>query len=406
VTSEDDVRDLSQNSNAQVSRTGAPSQLAINSRALGQLLAAALPRVPTRGPWRSTDITAGWLTAHLARHVPGAVAMSAAPLDGTTGTTDRRRLRVTWNEAGERAGLPNNLFIKSTPLSAKNRCMVGPLDMAVNEVRFYKSAAAELGGAVPTARYAYAGMGARFLIVLDDVVADGGRTYAVADRCDIEHARGLIDFFAALHSRFWASPRFQRDLTWARTWSTRPGSAILNYFYKRGRRDALRLNHPASTPAVHAVAAALDDHADAYYKEFEAGPLTLLHGDSHLGNSFSWADGRSGMLDWQVVWQGPGLREVAYWMTTGLDVDMRRTQERDLLDRYLEGLRRGGVPEVPTSNAAFERYRLFSAEAWDSTAMLIAWPGLQAPQNAEAGWQRACAAVEDLDAASVVESLR
>jgi hypothetical protein len=60
---------------------------------------------------------------------------------------------------------------------------------------------------------------------------------------------------------------------------------------------------------------------------------------------------------------------------------------------------------VPTYDEAFDRYRLFSAEAWDATAMTIAWPGLQAPENAEAGWRRACIAVEDLDTAGAVNEL-
>jgi aminoglycoside phosphotransferase (APT) family kinase protein len=156
---------------------------------------------------------------------------------------------------------------------------------------------------------------------------------------------------------------------------------------------------------VRAVSAALDNHIDAYYREFEAGPLTLLHGDSHLGNTYSMPDGRSGLLDWQVVWQGPGLREVTYWMTSGLDPDVRRQHERDLLDRYLEGLRAGGVTDVPTLDAAYQRYRLYAAEAWDATAMTIAWPGLQEPENAEAGWRRTCVAVEDLQTAALLNRL-
>lgn len=112
------------------------------------------------------------------------------------------------------------------------------------------------------------------------------------------------------------------------------------------------------------------------------------------------------MLDWQVVWRGPGLREVSYRMTTGLEPDLRRTYERELLERYLDSLRAGGVPDVPRYDNAFQRYRLFSAEAWDATVMTINWPGLQAEQNAETAWRRACVAVEDLDTTSLINSLR
>jgi hypothetical protein len=377
----------------------------VNARAVAELGASVLPWVPTRGPSKSSDVTAEWLTVHVGAGTPGAVALAATPLDGTSGTTDRRRLAVEWNEAGKRAGLPANIFVKSSPLNAKNRGMVAALGMSNNEVRFYQQLADELVGVCPKVWYSYAGIGARFLIVLDDIVADGGVPYALSDRCEIEHAQGLIDAFAELHAGFWESPRFDGDLNWVRTWSTRPGNAVLKSFYKRGRRGALRLDRPEATQAVHATAAALDANVDAYYREFEAGPLTLLHGDSHLGNTYSQPNGHSGLLDWQVIWRGPGLREVTYWMITGLDSDVRRDHERDLLQRYLDGLRAGGVSAVPTIDAAFERYRLFSAEAWDATAMTIAWPGLQAQENAEAGWRRACAAVEDLDTAGAVNEI-
>jgi hypothetical protein len=382
------------------------SNVVVNARAVAELVAAASPWIPTRGPSKASAITTDWLTAGLGSSVPGSAALSATPLDGTTGTTDRRRLAVEWNEVGKRAGLPANVFVKSSPLTAKNRGMVAALGMSNNEVRFYQQMADELVGVCPKAWYSYAGIGARFLIVLDDIVADGARPYALSDRCEIDHARGLVDAFAALHSKFWESPRFDSDLKWVRTWSTRPGNAILKRFYKRGRRGALELNRPEATPAVHATAAALDAHIGAYYREFEAGPLTLLHGDSHLGNTFSMPDGRSGLLDWQVIWRGPGLRELTYWIITGLDPDIRSAHERELLERYLDGLRAGGVTEVPSYDVAFERYRLFSAEAWDAVAMTIAWPGLQAPENSEAGWRRACVAVEDLDTAKAVIASR
>jgi hypothetical protein len=295
--------------------------------------------------------------------------------------------------------------VKSTPLSAKNRTMVAALGMAVNEARFYHQAAAELKGVAPHAWYAHAGVGARFLIVLEDIVAAGGRPYALADECDLAHAQGLVDAFAALHARFWESPRLAGDLSWARTWSTRTGYGVLKLFYSRGRRGALRRDRPEVTAAVREVSAALDRHADAYYREFEAGPLTLLHGDSHLGNTFAWPDGRSGLLDWQVIWTGPGLREVSYWMTTGLEPELRRAREKELIARYLEGLRAGGVEDVPSFDAAFERYRLFGAEAWDATAMTINWPGLQEQRNADAAFRRACAAVDDLETAKLMNRL-
>lgn len=92
-------------------------------------------------------------------------------------------------------------------------------------------------------------------------------------------------------------------------------------------------------------------------------------------------------------------------MTTGLEPEMRRAAERDLIERYLQGLRAYGVKDVPAFDTAFDLYRLFAAEAWDATAMTINWPGLQAQQNSVAAFRRACTAVEDLDTAALINRL-
>jgi hypothetical protein len=92
-------------------------------------------------------------------------------------------------------------------------------------------------------------------------------------------------------------------------------------------------------------------------------------------------------------------------MTCGLEPELRRAAERDLIERYLEGLRARGVKDVPAFGVAFDRYRLFAAEAWDATAMTINWPGLQEQQNADAAFRRSCATVEDLDTAALMSRL-
>jgi len=112
------------------------SAAAANLTAVGELVAAVLPALPGSGPSSAADVTAGWLTEQLARTTPGAVAQRISPMDGTTGTTDRRRLAVEWNESGRAAGLPDHLFVKSTPLSAKNRTMVAALGVLIATILF------------------------------------------------------------------------------------------------------------------------------------------------------------------------------------------------------------------------------------------------------------------------------
>jgi hypothetical protein len=63
------------------------------------------------------------------------------------------------------------------------------------------------------------------------------------------------------------------------------------------------------------------------------------------------------------------------------------------------------VSGLPSSSEAFDRYRIFAAEAWDAGAMTVSWAGLQAPENVQAGWKRGCTAMEDLEVASLIEQL-
>src|SRR5206468_3652314 len=68
----------------------------------------------------------------------------------------------------------------------------------------------------------------------------------------------------------------------------------------------------------------------------DAGPLTLVHGDAHLGNTYIDRQGRPGFLDWQCVCVGPALWDVAYFIGGALSAEDRCAHERSLLLHYLQ----------------------------------------------------------------------
>ena len=105
------------------------------------------------------------------------------------------------------------------------------------------------------------------------------------------------------------------------------------------------------------------------------GPQTLLHGDPHLGNTYTLPGGRGGLLDWQLMMRGSWAHDVTYRLTTALDVETRRREERGLLAHYLEQLGRRGVDEVPALDDAWERYR--RTVVW---GLVIGWL-ITPPQN-------------------------
>ena len=77
-------------------------------------------------------------------------------------------------------------------------------------------------------------------------------------------------------------------------------------------------------------------------------PFTVQHGDFRLDNILFDVQGGSrpmATLDWQTVGVGPGLTDVAYFLSAGLDPEVRRANEQDLIRLYLGELQRRGVKD-------------------------------------------------------------
>ena len=81
------------------------------------------------------------------------------------------------------------------------------------------------------------------------------------------------------------------------------------------------------------------------------GPKCTIHGDPDVGNMFFEVDGTPGFLDWQGATLGCWAHDFTEFILTALDIDVRRTHERPLIEYYLEQLRSHGI-EAPRSGSA------------------------------------------------------
>jgi hypothetical protein len=371
--------------------------------ATGSLFLGLSPWDRAPRPRSCADITAEWLTATIAPTDSLARIEGFERTGGTSGTTDRNLLALRWNAAGSGAGLPESIFVKTTPLPPQNRAMLAVLQMAKGEVEFYRSARPSLDGVAPHAYYTEYSLGGRQMLLLEDLVAAGGSMFALADECPLDHARSLVEELAHLHGTFWETPRFATDMAWAHTQTRRPGFTLMQVMFKYCRRHIIKnADQLGCSVKVVELAGLLNKHTTALAPLWEQMPTTLCHGDTHLGNTYRQADGRAGLLDWQVVHRAHGLRDIAYFLVTSVSPDMRRDNERELIARYLTALAAHGV-DVPTENAAWELYRLFALDGWDAAMSTIAFGGLQDRANSERSLHNANAAAEDLDLTSLVK---
>jgi aminoglycoside phosphotransferase (APT) family kinase protein len=90
---------------------------------------------------------------------------------------------------------------------------------------------------------------------------------------------------------------------------------------------------------------------------FAAAPLTIAHADYRVENMLFSPDGAQvAIIDWQTAMYTAGATDLAFFVTTNIDVDERRHIEGELLDRYVGGLHRRGVAVDQTAEVA-DQYR-------------------------------------------------
>lgn len=228
-----------------------------------------------------------------------------------------------------------------------------------NEVAFYRRIRPELGIEAPRVFGAdYDPATSRFALILEDLTLRGARFPNVTQPTTPDDIRALLDTVAALHARFWNSPRFSGDLAWVETHVAGGVHDMMNNLapayiqheidhenFKRELVQRLRTTGDALLAGVQAV-----------QRHQSRLPQTLLHGDTHLGNTYLLPDGSGGLLDWQLMVRGYAMHDVNYLITTGLSIGDRRTHERDLLAYYLERRAEHGGPS-PDVEDSWREYR-------------------------------------------------
>jgi hypothetical protein len=274
--------------------------------------------------------------------------------------------------------------------------------MGVAEARFYRDLAPEIPVRVPAVWFADED-GDRYAMVLEDLVEGGCRFPNPTDDDIAARARDIVEQMAALHARFWESPRFEGDgdLAWLAPRGT--GGAGGGAKFVRMAVESVGDRLPDE---FHRLADIYLARNDDITELWNSGPRTLVHGDPHLGNLFvdTAAGDRTGFLDWAMVGRSPGLRDVAYVMCNSIPAEVRAADERMLLARYCELLADGGVDLDP--DTAWEQYRLFAVYSWVSAASTAGMGSKWQPLHIGlGGTKRATAACEQLGCVELLEHL-
>lgn len=333
------------------------------------------------------EITAPWLTEALQAQFPGVTVRRLDVVDVAHGACTKVRLGLTT----DRNDTPPTMLMK-IGFEQHSPLMRG---MHLNEYNAYTKLMPLAGISHPACHAAVLDAEGKSLVILEDLCLRGVTFLRLQEPIGFKLAARFLESLARLHATLWNSPRLDDEFAWV------PGTSeaeMEHYFtlllspelfeqYATAPRGAAMPRMVRDPPRVRAGLASMR-------KAHEGMATVVNHGDMHLGNLYTNADGSPGFLDSQPR-RGAWSIDVAYFLTAGLDLVDRRRWQGALLQHYLEALAAHGVPGVPSFDEAFAAFR--RDIIWGHLIWMLNGSHFQTEANNTAAASRFAMAMIDLD---------
>lgn len=345
------------------------------------------------------DLSVTWAQRIVQRYVAEASVSDVNIRSVDVGTSTRLRVEVMHDAAGV---VPSRWFVKTPSLAIKPRLITALPRFLHKEVRFYRSLSRHVPLKLPRILAAESQLGQGSTLVMSDLSEHDFRPGQTADALTADQAGKVIRQLAKLHGHYWNKPDLLQSHRWLNGMSYQMENAmgtLMAYpLMQQGlrRADGLVANTLRRPALVYAA------NRRRYKRFLNNEAKTLVHYDCHPGNIF-WTDSEPGFLDWQLVRIGEGVGDVAYFLATALEPQLRRRHEKSLLNQYVNQLAMAGVSELD-EDRVFNRYRMHLAYPFEAMMITLAIGGMmQNDVNLEL-IKRAAAAVEDHDSFGLMMS--
>ena len=286
-------------------------------------------------PLSPDDVSAEWLGAVLGADID---ALDIEPIGTDSGFAGAAyRLIPRYAGTADAESAPASLIWKAPSAHAPTRRLLNRLGAYRAETNFYRRAAA-LGEIAPKPFFAeFNAVSGGFCLLLEDL-SHMRRT----DGFSREDAFAVARTLGRLHARF-CSESGRAPAAWAPKFDN---AAAL---FARLQTAAWRRMPPAileAAPRLADTAQRLAPRTAEIKARLARPPFTLIHGDARADNLFFGEDDGGAptvrAIDWQAVRLGRGGYDLAYFMATSLDAEIRRAIQDDLTRAYADALTAAG----------------------------------------------------------------
>ena len=281
-------------------------------------------------------------------------------------------IELEWEDSKD---TPSSLVLKLAAENDTNRAVSQQFNLYLKEVSYYKDLAPRTTARSPLVYASEIDEEHNFFLLMEDV--SSYRMGSQVEGATLEECELCVDFLANLHASFWNQ---LSDVEWLPNMSGSDNATNMALGCEAGwpqlqaifgefvpdNIEAMRERYLAAIPTLQA--------------KLDQQPKTLIHGDFRMDNMlFGQAPEHDALLvvDFQGPLKGNGIHDVAYLLSHSAKTDVRREHERDLIERYANGLITAGIKHYSVEKA-WNDYRVGVLYSW-TVAVVIA--GTMDPAN-------------------------
>ena len=253
------------------------------------------------------------------------------------------------------SGCPTSVIVKLPALDPNAVFTSAVLRMYIREVKFFKTLAKDVPFRISKSYYGEVNEEtSQFAMVVEDL-----GSLRIVDQVKgmvIEDARRAVDGLAGMHAKWWGKADALATNGTTISLGDPIYPAVVPMVFAEGWEKCTKeIKMPDSIMQVGprfggAVAPLLSSLAQ--------GPNTLAHGDYRADNIMFGDNNELVVLDFQLIGTGIGAYDLAYFVTQSITAEDASRYERELFDRWIDGLLSHGAPKDLVDNKAlWQHYR-------------------------------------------------
>jgi hypothetical protein len=286
-----------------------------------------------RVPRSPEEITPEWLTAALRStgviREANVTSVSTQGIGAGAGFLGQlAKVAVTYDR--EEQAAPRSMIFKVPTLDPGGREVSNLFRFYEREICFYREIAPEVELRTPRCYFSHMDIpGDDYVLLLEDLAP--ARFGDEVGSCALKDAETAIRNLASFHASWWEHPRLE-TLEWM-PYVNAPVHQSAEQSYNQAWEPFVQMFGEFVPERVMPVAEDMKTHVIDLLNLFEPRPRTIIHGDYRLDNLFfDHPDGSEvASIDWQISSRGRGMFDVAYFMSSCLEPEVRREHETRLL---------------------------------------------------------------------------